>query len=773
MDASLGVGTAAPPTPATSLVGRERDIAAVAALFHEAGARLVTLTGPGGVGKTRLALGASDAVGGRFPDGVVFVDLTPVRDSALVLPAVARSLGVRLDGSRTPLDAVSTAVGARAMLLVLDNVEQIVSGMTPFGAMLAACPRLALLVTSRVVLRLSGEHVFPVLPLALPGPDLSVPAERLAGAPAVRLFAERARAVEPGFAVTPANAVAVASICRRLDGLPLAIELAAAWSAVLPPSALLPRLARRLPLLVDGPRDLPARQQTLRDAIAWSYDLLEPSEQWLFRRLAVFLGGFSLDGAEAVAGTDAGLTLKGIAALAAKSLLVRIDEEAGVPRYAMLETVREFGIEALATEDDEDAVRAAQADHALAIAELAAPELTGPSQRRWLGLLEAEHANLRQALSRYIERSEAEPALRLCAALGEFWLRHSHYAELLESVELTIDLPGAQSPSAAQVAALVAAAQAADWAGAASRGATHALHALASAQAVGSRFLLATAHCALCSNALDRGELAEAERNGQRSYAEAVEVGAYSVAAYAINVCGVVRYAQSDYAGAERNFLEALELARRASDLHLQRGIVSDLGHVAMIRGALADSVAWIEQSFAWDDVLVNRFNAAWCIACLAGVAAQMGDAAQSALLFGAAAAQMERIGAAFRPSVAERYEPITARIRTTLGEGAFNEAQGAGHAMSLPDAIDAALAFVRWFRANPPPPRPPAEAGLTPRELEILRLLVRRQTDREIAEALFLSPRTVGSHTAHILAKLGVGSRRDAAAIAERDGLV
>jgi predicted ATPase/DNA-binding CsgD family transcriptional regulator len=767
---------AVPPAPTTGLIGRECEVAAVAALLRQDGVRLVTLTGPGGVGKTRLALATAAAVCDAFPDGVVFVDLAPVRDPALLLPTIAQALGVRHAGTAAPLDVVASALRAQTMLIILDNVEQIVEGMVAVRALLAACRNAVLLVTSRVVLRLSGEHVFPVPPLALPGPDLAVPPERLVATPAVRLFAERARAVEPGFVVTAANAVAVASICQRLDGLPLAIELAAAWSAVLSPAALLPRLARRLPLLTGGARDLPERQRTLRDAIAWSFDLLETAEQTLFRRLAIFLGGFTLEGAEAVAGMETIRTLGGIAALAAKSLLVRVGDDADTPRYAMLETIREFGLEALSAAGDEDTARAAHANHALALAERAAPELTGPDQSRWLRLLEAEHANLRTALDLFIALEESERALRLCAALAEFWQRHSHYAEHLESIERVLDMRGEREPSAARTTALIAAARCADWIGAAGRGAAHAHHAVDDARALGSGHLLAAALCASCSNALDRGDLAEAEAHGRASYAEALATGALSVAAYTTNLLGIVRYARSDYAGAERSFLDALELARRAGDPYLVRGLVGDLGHVAMIQGALAASVEWLAPSLTWDDVLVNHYDTAWCIACVAGVAAQAGDAERAAVLFGAAEAQLERIGATLRPSVVARYEPIAARVKAALGDDAFGLARDTGRAMALEDAIDAALAFVHAFRAvhlATDLPVAANTAGLTARELEILSLLARRQTDREIAEALSLSPRTVGTHVGNVLGKLGVGSRREAAALAQRDGLV
>ncbi len=385
--------------------------------------RLLTLTGPGGVGKTRLALEAAAGLADTFPDGARFVSLAPITDPVLVAPMVAQALGVREAGDEPITERLAAFLRDKRLLLLLDNFEQVVEAAPLVTDLLAACPGLKGLVTSRVRLRLSGERDYPVPPLAVPAPAGPRPFQYAKGSAAVRLFSERAQAVRPEFALTPENASAVADICRGLDGLPLAIELAAARIKVLPPAALLARLEKRLPLLTGGGRDLPARQQTMRDAIAWSHDLLTPEEQALFRWLAVFVGGFTLEGAEAVVFAGDALDLdvfEGVASLVDKSLLrqeVGPDEE---PRFAMLETIREFGLERLAARGEEAAIQNAHAAYFLALVEQAESALLGPEQMAWLTWLDAAHDNLRAALD-WCLASDAEAGLRLAGALSLFW----------------------------------------------------------------------------------------------------------------------------------------------------------------------------------------------------------------------------------------------------------------------------------------------------------------------------------------------------------------
>ncbi len=441
------------PAPLTSFVGREREAEVLVNLLRRADTRLVTLTGPGGVGKTRLALRVAEALAPEFADGAAVVPLATVLDVELVAPTLARVLRVRGVGDRPPVEHLVAALRDRRLLLVLDNFEHIVEAAPLVADLLAACPRLAVLATSREVLRLSGEHAFALNPLALP--EAEADHESIAQAEAVRLFALRAQAARVDFALTETNTSTVAEICQRLDGLPLAIELAAARVAHLPPVVLLARLDRRLPLLRGGARDLPARLRTMRDAIAWSYDLLDEGEQVLFRRLSVFVGGSTLEAAEAVAG-DLGIdVLEGVASLVGKSLL-RLEDEGSDVRYRMLETVREFGLEQLASSDEESVIRVAHAAFFLALAEAAEPCLMGPDEATWLERLATELPNVRAALAWTLEREDAEAALRLATDLFWFWYSRSDRREGERWLEAALAKTGGGATARAD--ALIAAA---------------------------------------------------------------------------------------------------------------------------------------------------------------------------------------------------------------------------------------------------------------------------------------------------------------------------
>ncbi|MFN8474992.1 MAG: helix-turn-helix domain-containing protein [Anaerolineae bacterium] len=427
----IGVPSPAPPfrhnlpLPPTPLIGRDAEVAAVAALLVRRGARLVTLTGAGGTGKTRLAVAAATAALDDFPHGVFFVDLAPIRDPSLVVSTIGRTLDVRETAGRPYLQALEDYLREKSLLLLLDNFEQVLDAGSTLADLLATSPHIKLLVTSREVLRLRAEHVFPVEPLAVPPLRDLPPLEALAAYPAVALFAERASDARPDFRVTDENAAAVAEICARLDGLPLAIELAAARVRLLPPAALLSRLGKGFALVAGGARDLPARQQTLQATIEWSYDLLAEDEKTLFRRFAVFAGGATLEAIEAVCNADGDLGsdgTEGVAALVDKSLLRQTNDQ-GEPRLGMLETIRDYASDRLAEAGgvEVERVRTRHLEYFVALAEQATPKLWGPDQLVWMDRLDAEQDNLRAAVEWAAHSGKVELGLRIGGALREFF----------------------------------------------------------------------------------------------------------------------------------------------------------------------------------------------------------------------------------------------------------------------------------------------------------------------------------------------------------------
>ena len=563
------------PAPPTSLIGREQEVVEICALLRQPEVHLVTLTGPGGVGKTHLSLHIALEVLNDFIDGVCFVPLASINDPDLVASTIAQEFGLKETGDESPLDLLKAYLRDKHLLLLLDNFEQVVLAAPVLSELMAVLPHLKILVTSRAVLHIRGEHEFPVPTLALP--DLKHPSksQALTQYAAVVLFLERARAVKPDFQVTATNAPVIAQICVHLDGLPLAIELAAARIKLLPPRALLGRLERRLSVLTGGAQDVPARQQTLRNTIEWSYNLLDAQEQRLFRRFSVFVGGCTLQAIEAICaalgdGDGEGQVLDKVASLIDKSLLQQTEQGEDELRLGMLETIREYGLERLAASGEAEATRQAHAVYYLALAEEAKAELSGPRQVAWLERLEREHDNLRAVVRWALEPAEdavqrREILLRLGGALVEFWHVHGYYSEGRDVLESA--LAGSEGVAApVRVQALGAAAMLVTMQGDAERATMLVEESLALSRALGDTPGIALALYLLGHAAWLQGDLARAgallEESSELCRAMDDRV---SLAYTLYNLANLARY-QGEYAKAGAMLEEGLALFRQRAN---------------------------------------------------------------------------------------------------------------------------------------------------------------------------------------------------------------
>lgn len=769
------------PAPLTPLVARDEAIAAVVALVQRPDVRLVTLTGPGGVGKTRLAIAVANAWVRETTRPVAFVGLAPVRDAALIPAAIAYALGIIDSGSRSSDEAIAHVIGDRELLLVLDNYEHVLEAALLAPRLLAACPGLTVLATSRAPLRVSGEREHPVAPLPVPAPELNT-WQAIAAAPAVQLFVARASAVDPAFRLTDDNAGAVAGICVRLDGLPLAIELAAARSKVLSPALLLPRLARQLPLLTGGPRDAPARLQTMTDAIAWSYDLLRPHEQRIFRDLAVFVGGFTLEAAEAVLTTgDSGESdvLAGISTLLDQNLIRRYDTEGGAFRFGMLEPIREFALDRLLESGVLAALQERAASYYLAYIETASPQLIGPDQVRWLKALNADLPNLRVVLNWLIEQDRLEDALRLATDLGPFWVRHQNYSEGRRYLQIILDRYRPPLPTPARAAALVLATELTNWQGYHEQAIDLAREAHDSWQALGDPDGVATALWALGTIAIDFNYGPRARTLLEESVALSRTTGHTWNVVSALDFLGVAAYAEDDLPGAAAHFAEGLVLARQVEDLYSIAQLLGDAAHVALMRDDLVPSAAQYVESLAMHIELGAWWDIGWCLAGFAGLAARTERPEQAARLYGAAEAIFTRDHAPMRPSVQRKYESLFTPVQERLGREQWQALIQSGAALSLDAAIAEGRQVAESVEQRLKPAALVLEEGdavgirLTARETDVLRQIVAGKTDREIAAMYFLSHRTIQDHVSNLIRKLGVVNRTEAASRAVRDGLI
>jgi predicted ATPase/transcriptional regulator with XRE-family HTH domain len=633
----------------TPLLGREQDVAAAGQLLLRQEVRLLTLTGVGGTGKTRLGMQLAAELGDHFADGVCFVALAPIRDPALVAPTMVQFLGLKNLGDEQPLTRLQTYLRDKHLLLVLDNFEHVVSAASLLAELLLTCPRLKLLVTSRELLHLRAEHQFPVPPLALPNlsdlPDL----ESLSHYAAVELFVQRAQAIVPDFQLAQENASMIAEICVRLDGLPLALELAAARVNLLPPPALLARLEKRLQVLVGKMRDVPERQQTLRKTLAWSYDLLAPEEQRLFRRLSIFVGGWSLEAAEAVCkiGNDKEMEIMdGMTSLLEKSLVQQgMVMGGGEPRLMMLETVREYGLECLTSSGEAEAAQRAHAGYFLTLAEKAERELHGTQQTEWMQRLEREHDNLREVLHWSLELEEREIALRLGGALWWFWNIRGHLSEgrrflehALRGSERVVGTVRAKALSTAGGLAYVQ--------GDFDRAERLCRQGLVLFQELRDTHYIADTLWMLGQIAWARGNYAEARRLAEEGRTMLKEVGDRQVIIYVLILLGRVALFEGEYTKARSQLEEALALAREVHDTF---HVANALGHLAKVyffsQGDAATARSLYEEAFRLYAVVGAPWLSAYIQYELSHVILSQGDVALARSLVEESLVSLREVG--------------------------------------------------------------------------------------------------------------------------------
>jgi predicted ATPase/DNA-binding CsgD family transcriptional regulator len=784
--------TTAPPTAITPLVGRKRETAAVADMLHNPEVRLLVLTGPGGVGKTRLALTVAGAIGDRYRDGVAFVDLAPLTRSSQVMAAIAAALGVRHSTTVSPMDAIIATIRTRRLLLVIDNIEHVADAALELPDLLMVCSGLTILATSRWVLSIYGEHVFPVPPLAIPpvptdGPTNPNVIRSLMACDAVQLFARRAAAVRADFTVNERNAHEVATICRLLDGLPLAIELAAARVGILSPKMLAERLQHRLPLLDDGPRNVPDRLRTMRNAIGWSYDLLTEEEQAAFRRLAIHASTWTLSDAvitvaepDSMEPRDEMETLELISSLADKSLVRQIETSSASPHFGLLQTLREFGLEQLEVSGEREAVERRHALAMIAIAERAGPELTGPNQVASLDLISSKLPDLQAAFGWAIEHDPPDLALRLATSLWRYSYTRGPTRDGREWIAQALARYPDRTSLRAHALNGMGILAGIEWDFEAAQQCQN--ESLEIALEVGDLAIAGMAHMGIGDNDATAGRHDDARAHYEEAERIFRALGDQRQIAVAMTNVANLLWSQQKLEEAIATNERARILYQSAGD---QRGIGWSATNIGRIAAQLKDyrrAIPNLQQALEMYDLLGDRGGFAETLEGIAQVAIGTSDYSRACSLLAAADGLREAVNHPIAPIDREEHTQMLATLRRELGES-FDTIWNTDHGMSQ----DEARTLTTEILSEEPAPAAPVprverdddatslirQLGISEREIEVLSLVAAGKTDREIAEELFIGVRTVQSHVANLLTKLDVNARSAAVARALRSGII
>jgi len=673
------------PASVARFVGREREIAQVAQLLRDS--RLLTLTGPGGTGKTQLALKVAGPAQADFADGARFVDLAPIADAGQVVKAISDALGIVQTLGEDYLETLQRALSDQQRLLLIDNFEHVIDAAPVMPALLAAAPRLKILVTSREALRVSGEQEYAVPPLSLPSDD--APLELLAQSEAVALFVQRLRLIQPDFELDDDSAPAIAAICKQLDGLPLAIELAAARCKLLSPQTLLARLSHNLDSLSGGPRDVPLRQQTLRGTMAWSYKLLDPGEQMLFARLAPFRGGRSLEAIEAICTEGLPIDLyDGLESLLDKSLVQQRETIHGEPRFYMLETIQQFTLEQFEASDEADTIRRRHAEYFAALAERANPELRMAHHLYWSQVLELEHDNLRTALAWSLDGGDLELGARLAGGLAIFWYWFGYHIEGLQWMERLIERLDDQ-PTVYSAQLLYGAGVLQTFRDV-RRGEQLVLRAIAAARELDDKPLLAwTLTFAGYTRLRDKAEALATTGEGLSIFRE---LDFKPGIAQALNIMGEISRFHGDDARAQVYYEEALALSRQTGETRRIVMMMKNLAYLAQHRGDHADALAQCREALRMSRDMNSRLDLATGLIPLAGALGLTGEPERAVRLFGASEAALERMGAFHQRADQPEVKRNIAAVRARLSEEAFATALAAGRKIPLEAAIADAL---------------------------------------------------------------------------------